>query len=273
MPRRRVSQYFVMSPTIPGPLRDAILDAMAVLLPVSCAGCGADDRALCGACRGQLAPEPVLRSLDDGTPVWAALAYDGVVRRVILGLKEQGRTDVAKTLAVSLASAVNCAALHAAEQAPGELELVVPPVSRASFRRRGYDPVRLLARAAALPRPARVLVNLHERASQKTLDRAQRGTNLAGSMGSYRALHGRRFLVLDDVITTGATLSEVIRALRESGAEVVGAAVVAATPRHSLGLSSELEISRDSGVWRGLRWAKEARNYRLVPLGDVPSTH
>ena len=87
----------------------AFVDAMAVLLPVSCAGCGEADRALCGACRGQLAPEPVLRSLDDGTPVWAALAYDGVVRRVILGLKEQGRTDVARALAVSFASAVNCA--------------------------------------------------------------------------------------------------------------------------------------------------------------------
>ncbi|MBC7402029.1 MAG: ComF family protein, partial [Microbacteriaceae bacterium] len=120
--------------------------------------------------------------------------------------------------------------------------------SRASFRRRGYDPVRLLARAAALPRPARVLVNMHERASQKTLDRAERGTNLAGSMGAYRVLHGRRFLVLDDVITTGATLSEVVRSLREGGAEVVGAAVVAATPRHSLGLSPELEISSDSGT-------------------------
>ena len=237
-----------MSPTIPGPLRDAILDAMAVLLPVSCAGCGVDDRALCGICRGELAPEPFLRSLDDGTPVWAALAYDGVVRRVILGLKEQGRTDVVRALAVPLASAVSHAVLHAADQAPGELELVVPPVSRASFRRRGYDPVRLLARAAALPRPARVLVNLHERASQKTLDRAERGTNLAGSMGAYRALHGRRFLVLDDVITTGATLSEVIRSLREGGAEVVGAAVVAATPRHSLGLSPELQISSDSGT-------------------------
>jgi ComF family protein len=237
-----------MLPTIPSPLRNAILDAMAVLLPVSCAGCGVDDRALCGTCRGELAPEPFLRSLDDGTPVWAALAYDGVVRRVILGLKEQGRTDVARALAVSLGSAVSRAVLHAADQAPGEVELVVPPVSRASFRRRGYDPVRLLARAAALPRPARVLVNMYERASQKTLDRAERGTNLAGSMGAYRALHGRRFLVLDDVITTGATLSEVIRSLREGGAEVVGAAVVAATPRHSLGLSPELQISSDSGT-------------------------
>jgi predicted amidophosphoribosyltransferase len=238
---------------IRGAIRDATRDALAVLLPVSCAGCGADDRALCGACRSQLESQPVLRSLSDGTPVWAALAYDGVVRRVILALKEQGRTDVARALAVSLTTAVDRALLHAADRAAGQIELLVPPVSRASFRRRGYDPVWLLARAAGLPRPARALVNLHERASQKSLDRAQRGTNLAGSMGSPLALNGRRFLVLDDVITTGATLSEVIRSLREGGAEVVGAAVVAATPRHSLSLSSELEITRDSGALRGLR--------------------
>jgi predicted amidophosphoribosyltransferase len=259
--------------SIPAPLRDAVLDAIAVVLPVTCAGCGADDRSLCDGCRGQLQPRPFVRQLDDGTPVWAALAYDAVVRRVILELKEHGRTDVVAALAAPFASAVASAAQYEGLRGVVGVELLVPPVSRASFRRRGYDPVRLMARAAGLPRPASVLINLHERASQKTLDRSQRSVNLAGSMAPTRSLTGRRFLVLDDVITTGATLTEVIRSLREGGAEVAGAAVVAATPRHSLGVSSELEISRDSGAWRGLRWAKEARNYRLVPLGDVPSSH
>ncbi|QNE48338.1 ComF family protein [Glaciihabitans sp. INWT7] len=214
-------------------LREAALDALAVLLPVSCAGCGGEDRALCAACRSQLAPRPFLRSLDDGTPVWSALAYDGVVRRVILGFKEQGRTDVARALGVALGGAVD----RAVAWDPGELELAVPPTRRASFRRRGYDPVPVLARATGLPRPVRALGNLHHRASQKTLDRDQRAVNLAGSMIASRGLEGRRFLVLDDVLTTGATLAEATRALRAGGAEVVAAAVLAATPRHSLGLS------------------------------------
>lgn len=223
--------------SIPAPLREAILDAMAVVLPVTCAGCGVDDRSLCDACRGQLQPRPFVRALADGTPVWAALAYDGVVRRAILELKEQGRTDVVATLAAPFASAVAAAAHRASVTEDGGVELLVPPVSRASFRRRGYDPVRLLARAAGLPRPASALADRHERASQKTLDRGQRALNLVGTMVATRSLVGRRFLVLDDVVTTGATLAEMIRSLREGGAEVVGTAVLAATPRHSLGLS------------------------------------
>ena len=229
-------------------LREAILDALAVVSPLACAGCNVDDRALCSGCRGQMQPHPFARPLDDGTPVWAALVYDSVVRRAILGLKEQGRTDVARALAAPLRSAVSCSVLHAGSSATGTVELAIPPVNRASFRRRGYDPVRLLARAAGLPRPVSVLVNLHERASQKTLDRAQRAVNLVGSMAATRPLQGRCFLVIDDVVTTGATLAEVIRSLRDGGAEVVGAAVLAATPRHWLGLSSELEISRDIDV-------------------------
>ena len=229
-------------------LREAILDALAVVSPLACAGCDVDDRALCSGCRGQMQPHPFARPLDDGTPVWAALVYDSVVRRAILGLKEQGRTDVARALAAPLRSAVSCSVLHAGSSATGTVELAIPPVNRASFRRRGYDPVRLLARAAGLPRPVSVLVNLHERASQKTLDKAQRAVNLVGSMAATRPLQGRCFLVIDDVVTTGATLAEVIRSLRDGGAEVVGAAVLAATPRHSLGLSSELEISRDIDV-------------------------
>jgi predicted amidophosphoribosyltransferase len=223
--------------SIPGPLREAILDAMAVVLPVTCAGCGVDDRSLCDGCRGQLQPRPFVRELDDGTPVWAALAYDGVVRRAILELKEQGRTDVGAALALPFASAVTAAAHHAGVSGNTAVELVLPPVSRASFRRRGYDPVRLLARAAGLPPPASALADRHERASQKTLDRGQRARNLEGTMLAVRPLVGRRFLVLDDVVTTGATLVEMIRSLREGGAVVVGGAVLAATPRHSLGLS------------------------------------
>ncbi len=233
-------------------LRDALLDAISVVLPVSCAGCGAHDRALCSECRRHLLRIPTLRMMDDGTAVCAALDYDGAVRRAILGLKEQGRTDIVRALSVPLAAAIDRVTREAAPRlaaprppdlrladswAARGVELTIPPAGRTSFRQRGYDPVRELLRAAGLPRPARVLGNVHERAPQKTLDRAQRQLNLVGSLRATRPLEGRRFLVVDDVFTTGSTITELIRALRAGGAEVVGAAVLAATPRRSLSVS------------------------------------
>lgn len=227
--------------TVPAPLREATLDAIDLLFPVECAGCGAYRRGLCAACRQRLRPQPFQSELGDGTPVWAALGYEGTVRRVILSLKEHGRTDVVRALAVPLAVAV-AAALDQAPPPAGEitawnLEIAVPPPGRASFRRRGYDPLSLLVRAAKLARPVSVLDNLHERAAQKNLDRAHRQSNLAGSMVGRGPLTGRRFIVIDDVVTTGATLAEAIRALRGGGGQVVAAAVLAATPRHCLGVS------------------------------------
>ena len=227
-------------------LRSALLDALAVLAPVDCAGCGAVDRALCDRCRAELSPLPVHQTLADGTPVVAALRYDATVREVVLAYKEQGRTDVARPLAAPL-----CTAVGAALQ--GRCELVALPVGRTAYRRRGYDPVRLLLRKAGLGHPLEALRQTHQRAAQKTLSRAARAENLAGSLAASRDIRGRRLLLVDDVVTTGASLSEAARALRAAGAEVVGAATLAATPRlfpQSPDLPSE---SRDSTRRTGLR--------------------
>jgi ComF family protein len=214
----------------------AALDALAVLLPVSCAGCGADDRGLCSVCRSQLVPTPVEQQLDGGLCVVSALHYDGTARRSILALKEQGRTDLARplgrVLAVAIAAALDSSALAAAEFA-------IVPASGRSYRRRGYDPVRLLARRAGVP-IARVGLRAGRGiATQKSLDREGRRANLVGSMRATRRLSGRRFLLLDDVVTTGSTLVEAARALRSAGAEVVGCVTLAYTPRRWLGVSPE----------------------------------
>jgi len=218
---------------VPGTLSGAALDALAVLFPVECAGCGASDRALCPPCRAQLAPRHERRLLDDGTAVFAALRYGGVVRRVILSLKEQGRTDVAGALARPLADTL-AEALSAAARAGGSrqgIELCTVPPSRAAFRRRGYDPVALLLRKAGLPVVRGVLVSVRRHAQQKVLDRGARQRNLVGSLAARRPLAGRSFVLVDDVVTTGATLIEAARAIREGGGRVLFAVALANTIR------------------------------------------
>ncbi|MFC0681373.1 ComF family protein [Lysobacter korlensis] len=214
---------------LPHAVRSALLDAWAVLAPVECAGCGRPDRAVCRSCRAALEPALVRRSLPDGTPAVAALDYTGVLRAMVLGYKEGDRTDTARVLAGPLAMAV-----AAARDLPGgaAAELVPVPTSAAAYRRRGYDPVRLLLRRARLP-ACRVLRRTRGRIAQKALGSGERRRNAAGTMRARRPLGGRTFVLVDDVLTTGATLQECVRAVRAAGGVVVGAAALASTPLRS----------------------------------------
>jgi len=112
------------------------------------------------------------------------------------------------------------------------VEALVPvPASRSALRRRGYAVVELVARRAGLP--VRPLLRAARAVSdQRGLDREERRRNVAGSLRA-RPSAGLRVLVMDDVVTTGATLEEAERALRAAGARVVGAATAAATPRRA----------------------------------------
>jgi ComF family protein len=201
----------------------ALLDALAVLSPVDCAGCGSADRSLCANCQRELEPAVTPRTLPDGSTVYTALRYEGVVRRTLLALKESGRTDVVRPLSASLSAALARAAQPGAE-------FLSVPTSRAAWRRRGYDPVALLCKRAGLE-PARVLRSSRATLSQKSLGSSDRALNLHESMRSRVSLRGRTFILVDDVVTTGATLAETARAVRAAGGEVVGHAALAFTPR------------------------------------------
>lgn len=219
-------------------LEAAWLDALAVLLPVECAGCGAWDRAMCPECRAALSPVARSREIG-GVTVWAGLEYEGVVRSVMLALKAQQRVDAAAALAPALA----CAVRAAVEPGRGDgVEVVAIPGTRAAYRRRGYDPVRLLISRAGLG-ASRVFAAARPHRAQKGLAVDERDRNLRGTLRLRRPVAGHRILIIDDVVTTGATLREAARVLREGGAEVVGAAVVASTERrHGLRVPAQLPV-------------------------------
>ncbi len=200
-------------------LGPALADALAVVLPVDCAGCGAADRSVCHSCRAALRQRPGEVEVA-GVRIRYALVYRGEVRRMVLALKEHGRTDVVGALAAFLALVVS----------PAGAELALVPSSAAARRRRGYDPVAMLVRRAG-GRDSRVLEFTRRDAQQKSLGASERAVNRVGSLRAVGRLEGRRFVVVDDVVTTGSTVTEAVRAIRAAGGIVDGAVALAFTPR------------------------------------------
>ena len=161
--------------------------------------------------------------------VWTAVYYyEGTVRESLLRYKFGGRQHYAAAYGRLLAARIS-------EELHGEFDLLTyVPVSTRRRLRRGYDQVLLLAKAVGRELgivPVPVLQKVRHNAAQSSLQGPeQRHANV---LGAYRVskperLVGRRVLLLDDIITTGATLSECARVLRTAGASQVVCAAVAA---------------------------------------------
>ncbi len=222
--------------------REAWRLGWGLVWPAVCAGCGAPDVALCAACRravtGPAFFQPVV-GWPPGWGVWAAAAYGGTAARLVLSWKERGRHDLTGPFGAGMASALM--ACREASSEPASPWLLVPvPSSAGARRRRGGDLVAALARRAARlvgpawvagghgppPIVAPVLTHQRDVRDQGELSARARRKNLAGALalrpGLRLSLPQRGCVIVDDVVTTGATAAETARVLTSAGARVLG---------------------------------------------------
>ncbi|WP_449279558.1 ComF family protein [Leucobacter sp. GX0328] len=248
----------VMMPAI----RELGLDLLALLWPTACLGCGAADRDCCDACLAEVRAPPTLVERDIGLPCFAAGVYDGPVRAMLVLYKHAGRARFARELAPRLSAPLRAALAQC--RGPGAPLVVAVPSRRAQVRRRGYRHVELLIaralrrgapgeraanglrgrRIAAMRLPAlRALPGRIAQVGLASRERERNARRVAVKRSCEKLLRGREVVLVDDIVTTGATLRAAAERLEIAGARVVAAAVVCAVPRHDdrgggLGVSS-----------------------------------
>lgn len=222
--------------------RELGLDLLAVLWPTSCVHCGAADRDCCANCLGEVRQLALLRSEQQGMPCFARARYSGPIRALLVAFKHGGRVRFARELGRQLAGPLGAGIACAAD--PGPPLVVVAPSRPSRTRERGYRHGELLVRHAVRElraarkvravRAVRALRTRRGRLSQVGLTPAQRAENAARITVRRRfrsSVRGREVVLVDDVLTTGATLRAARASLESAGARVVASAVLCVADR------------------------------------------
>lgn len=207
--------------------------AAHLFLGAACPGCDCPSWGVCPACGRAL--QPAVRWVE--RPRWARLppivaggVYEPPLSQLVVAHKERGCWYLARPL-----SALVAAAAQAVNGAPGTsargIVLVPVPSGAAAVRQRGYDHCLALTRATGrrLGLPVRRLVHRVRRVGDQT-DRDLAGRLIGQDQTMTATCAGpARVVLVDDIVTTGATCAEATRALRAAGHEVVGIAVACET--------------------------------------------
>ena len=207
-------------------LRALADDLLSLLLPGTCPGCGRRAEPVCELCGASMRAAPAAPPIPGITWTVSAFAYEGVARELVARVKYRNERVAVRWLGARLGRA--CAGAPVAFDAVTWI-----PASARRRVERGVDHGALLARAVAheLSRTAERMLVRGDGPPQtgRAIEERRRGPTLHG-VGSVA---GRTVLVVDDVVTTGATLAAAARVLRGLGAHDVLAATVARTPRPS----------------------------------------
>ncbi len=212
-----------------------MFDALDLVLPLACGGCGAPATRWCDVCAATLRvgpdqPHLITPRHDPGVPVFALGRYAGARRQAIVAAKERGRADLVPPLAAALAGGIHQLTTWGLVDTP--LVVIPAPTRRSAARRRGGDPVYRIATAATRRHPAIVV----QQALRMTalardsvgLSSGGRERNIAGRVVlTASPCRDGDILLVDDIITTGATASESVRVLVSAGARVTAVLTLA----------------------------------------------
>ena len=206
-----------------------------------CAGCDRPGSVLCASCTDALRPAVRFRRDVDLTdvvqdlriPVVCALDYRGVVRRILYRYKDHGIRQLAGALAPALIASIECAAGHAGVSMP-TVALVPMPTRSSSVRRRGFDATALVVRRAATSAAGVAPILRDVRASGA----AKKAGAMERERGAIDAFHialrtrsiSAPVILVDDIVTTGATIREATSTLVLAGVHVIAVASIAGTP-------------------------------------------
>ena len=217
------------------------LSLFDLLAPHSCCSCGEIGRIFCDYCKYDIVNDPVVRCLSCLQPVatygavcghctthytqgWAVGLHRDALRHAIADYKFRSTRAAGGELAGLLSETLPIF--------PTDITVVPIPTVRSHIRERGFDHAALLARRFAILRGLHYSPLLMRRHAhrQRGASRAQRAAQAASAFRCAQPLGGGRYVLVDDVCTTGATVNQAARTLREAGADEVWVAVISREP-------------------------------------------